>query len=362
MYITHQVALHERAVVFKHGLPIRSVGPGKHTLWGFGLTVRSFDTRQLIVDLPDAVRAAIGEDHFGEARLSASQRGVLFRQGRPVVFLRPGLHRYWKVDPSVELHVFDTSEPVPDVTDELLALLPKTDVVQATVLEYQRGLLYVNGRFQRVLEPGRYAYWTRVAAPVSIRLVDMRRQQLAIAGQELLTKDKVTLRLSLTLDYAPADPETAPHTIANAEAALYAVAQLALRDYVAGVTLDEMLEARDAMSKYLSHRAEAEALRFGIRVLSIGVKDVILPGEMKQLLNRVIEAEKQAAANVILRKEEAAATRTMANAAKVMADNPVLLRLKELEAVERIAAQVGEVKLSVGADGVGSLKRLLTET
>ncbi len=360
-FITHQVALHERAVVFKHGLPVRALGPGRHTVWGFGLSARSFDTRALVVDLPDEVRAVIGEGAFGEARLSAGQRGVLFRQGQPVVFLRPGIHRYWAVDPSVELHVFDTREPVPDVTDELLALLPSSDVVQATVLEYQRGLLYVNGRFERVLEPGRYAYWTRVAAPVSIRLIDMRRQQLAIAGQELLTRDKVTLRLSLTVDHAPADPETAPHTIANAEAALYSIAQLALRDFVASVTLDELLEQRDALARHLSTRTEAEALRFGVRVLAIGVKDVILPGDMRALLNRVIEAEKQAAANVILRKEEAAATRTMANAAKVMADNPVLLRLKELEAVERIAAQVGEVKLSVGADGVSSLKRLLTD-
>ena len=358
--VTHQVALHERAVVLKHGLPIQALGPGRHTVWGLGLTVRSFDTRELLVDLPDAVRAVLGEELFGEARLAANQRGVLFRRGRPVVFLRPGMHRYWAVDPSIELHVFDTGEPVPDVTDELLALLPSSDVVQATVLEYQRGLLYVNGRFERVLEPGRYAFWTRVAAPVAIRLVDMRRQQLAVAGQELLTKDKVTLRLSLTLDYAPADPEMAPHTIANPETALYAIAQLALRDFVAGVTLDELLEGRDALSRYLQGQTETEALRFGIRVIAIGVKDVILPGEMKVLLNRVIEAEKQAAANVILRKEEAAATRTMANAAKVMADNPVLLRLKELEAVERIAAQVGEVKLSVGADGVGQLKKLLT--
>ncbi|MBX3274669.1 MAG: slipin family protein [Sandaracinaceae bacterium] len=361
MYITANVQLHERAVVFRHGLPIRALGPGRHTVFGFGLSVTRFDTRALTVDLPDEVRAVLGEALFGEARLTPGQRGVLFRQGRPVELLRPGVHRYWAVDPSVELHVFDTSQPVPDVTDELLALLPATEVVQATVLEYQRGLLYVNGRFARVLEPGRYAYWTRVGAPVAIRVVDMRQKQLQIAGQELLTKDKVTLRLSLVLEFAPADPATAQHVIADPEAALYAIAQLALRDYVAGVTLDELLEARDGLARYLVHRAENDARRFGVRVLSIGVKDVILPGDMKTLLNRVIEAEKQAVANVILRREEAAATRAMANAAKVIADNPVLMRLKELEAMERIAAQVGEVKLTVGGEGVSALKKLLSD-
>jgi len=269
------------------------------------------------------------------------------------------VHHYWRIDPTVELHAFDTTEPVPEVTDELLSILPKTDVVQLTVSEFQRGLLYVEGRFERVLEPGRHAYWTRVAAPVSIRLVDMRRKQLTIASQELLTRDKVSIRLSLTMDFAPADAATAQHTITDPEAALYSLAQLALRDYVSAVSLDELLEGRDALSKYLQHNTEAEALRFGIRIIKLGVKDIVLPGEMKVLLNRVIEAEKQAAANVILRREEAAATRTMANAAKVMADNPVLLRLKELEAVERIAAQVGEVKLSLGHDAVDTLGQLL---
>jgi len=361
MFITHQVALHERAVIFQHGLPRRALGPGRHTVWGLSLTVETFDTRELLVDLPDEVRAVFGADTFGEARIAPHERGVLFRRERPEVFLEPGLHRYWAIDPTIELHVYDTGEPVPDVTDDLLLLLPQSDVVQATVLEYQRGLLYVNGRFERVLTPGRYAFWTRIAAPVSVRLIDMRRKQLNVAGQELMTRDKVTLRLSMAVDFAPADPETAPHTIADPDGALYTLAQLALREHVATVTLDELLEGREALAKYLRHRTETDALRFGLKVLSIGVKDIVLPGEMKALLNRVIEAEKQAMANVILRKEEAAATRTMANAAKVMADNPVLLRLKELEAVERIAAQVGEVKLTVGDDGVTGLRKLLTQ-
>ena len=218
----------------------------------------------------------------------------------------------------------------------------------------------LKGRFEGVLESGRYAFWTRAGAPVAVRLIDMRRQQLAIPGQELLTRDKVTLRLTVAVDWAPADPETAPHAVVDVEGALYTLVQLALREHVAAVTLDELLEGREALTKFLEGQTTSEALRFGVRVIQVGVKDVILPGDMKALMNRVIEAEKQAAANVILRREEAAATRTMANAAKVMADNPVLLRLKELEAVERIAAQVGELKLHLGTEGVDTLRKLLT--
>lgn len=350
MFQTIRVDLQERAVVLRDGLPTRALGPGHHTLWGFGIDALFFDTRELVFDAPAEVRAVLGESAWAEVRVATHQRGVLYRRGRPAAFLRPGTHFHWAVEPSVELHLFDVSERVPELTDELLAVIPRGELMEATVLEYQRGLLYVRGRFERVLDPGRYAFWTRADAPVSVRLIDMRRKQLVVAGQELLTRDKVTLRLSLTLDYAPADPATAPHTIADAEGALYSLVQLAIREHVATVTLDELLEGREALTAYLRTHTEREALRFGIRVEAIGVRDIVLPGDMKVLLNRVIEAEKQAAADAIFRREEAAAIRTKANAAKVMADNPVLLRLEELEAYERIAGRVGEVKLTVGSD------------
>jgi hypothetical protein len=122
------------------------------------------------------------------------------------------------------------------------------------------------------------------------------------------------------------------------------------------VTLDELLEGRDAMTRFLEEDAVPKASRFGVRVERVGLKDVVLPGEMKSLLNRVIEAEKEAAANVILRREETAATRSLANTARVMADQPMLLRLKELENMKEIAERIQELRLVVGAD---SLKALL---
>ena len=106
------------------------------------------------------------------------------------------------------------------------------------------------------------------------------------------------------------------------------------------------------MTRYLEAQVVPQALLYGVVVRRVGVKDVVLPGEMKTILNRVIEAEKQAAANLILRREEAAATRNMAQTAKVIADNPVLLRLKELETLEKIATQIDEVRLALGADAL----------
>jgi len=181
-------------------------------------------------------------------------------------------------------------------------------------------------------------------------------QQLKIEGQELMTRDKVTLRLTLTAEYAPADAPTTIHAVADVKDALYLAVQLAAREYVAGVTLDELLEQRDAFTRYLETQVVPRAEHFGVRVQRVGVKDVILPGDMKTLLNKVIEAEKAAAANVILRREDAAATRNMAQTAKVIAENPVLMRLKELETMKDIAEKIDEVKLVVGTE---SLKHLV---
>lgn len=358
MFKTFHVRLNERAVVLQDGLPLSALPPGKHTVWGFGLSALFYDTNALLCDAPPEVRAVIPDAWLREARLDAHQRGVLYRDDKPVKFLRPGTHRFWTVDPSVRLDVLRVDEPVPELTDELVAIIPRDEIVDQIVNEHQRGLLYVQGKFVRVLDPGRHAFWSHPGARTSVRLVDMRRQQVSLTGQELMTRDKVTLRLSLTVEYAPMDPSVSTHVIANAEQAIYLLVQLASRDYVASVTLDELLEGRDAMTRYLEHNTVGPAEQFGIRIERVGIKDVVLPGDMKLLLNRVIEADKQAAANAILRREEAAATRTMANAARVMAEEPTLMRLKELETLERIAGRIHELRLTVGVD---ELHRLLSK-
>jgi regulator of protease activity HflC (stomatin/prohibitin superfamily) len=280
----------------------------------------------------------------------------VFRDDKPMKFLRPGVHRVWMLDPNVAIRTYTVTEPAPEMTDELRAIVPAAEIIEAQVRQFEKGLLYVQGRFVGMLEPGRYAFWNHPAARVAVTVLDTRVQQLKIDGQELMTRDKVTLRLTLTAEYAPADAATTVHAVADVKDALYLAVQLAAREYVAGVTLDELLEGRDALTRYLEAQVLPRAEAFGVRLHRVGVKDVILPGEMKTLLNKVIEAEKAAAANVILRREDAAATRNMANTAKVIAENPVLMRLKELETMKEIAERIDEIKLVVGADG---LKHLL---
>ncbi len=330
MWKTFSVALDERVVVLKDGLPVRALGPGRHTVWGFGLDARRWSTESLVFQMPPALRATLPAEWWSEITVGTSERVILWRDGRPVMFLGPGIHCYWEVDDSVRVQVLSVTDPMPELTAELVSILPRGAYVDVTVRELERGLMHVRGKVVQVLAPGRYAFWSTSESPVDIEKVDVRSQQATLTGQELMTKDKVTLRLSLTVEYAIEDPALAIHGVVNVRDAIYLLVQLASRQFVAGVTLDDLLSGRD--------------------------------GEMKTLLNKVIEAEKEAAANVILRREETAATRSLANTAKLMAEQPLLLRLKELDSLREMASKIHEIKLVVGAangHGVGGMTSAL---
>jgi regulator of protease activity HflC (stomatin/prohibitin superfamily) len=341
--------------VFKGSLPFRAFGPGRHAVWGRHISEQRFNVTELVFRALPEVRAMLPRDWYREVTVAPLERAVLLRDGVPVAFLRPGVHRFWTVDASVTLTKFDVTQALPPLTHELEQLIPRTEYIDVTVQAHEIGLRYEQGRLTGVLEPGRYKLWTHPEAQARIATADMRRTELAITGQELMTRDKVSLRLSLTVAFAIEDAVLATHKVENAQTAVFTAVQLAARGYVASVTLDELLEGREAFARFLSNEVAPKAKAFGVRVEDLGVKDVVLPGEMKTLLNRVIEAEKAAAANVISRREETAATRSLVNTARLMADQPILLRLKELEAMKEIAAEIHEVRIVVGADNLQSL-------
>lgn len=349
-----RVKLNERVVLFKHGLPRRALGPGRYRLWGSAFTEQRFSTDQLLLSALPEVRAVLPSTWYREVTLTESERAVLSRDGVPQVYLKPGVHRFWTVDPSVTLTVLNVGQPFPKLTEALERVIPAAEFVSATVRPFEQALLIKQGRVVDVVGPGQYRMWNTVDAKASIEVIDMRRTEVTIAGQDLLTRDKVTLRLNLAVEYAIEDPVKAQNA-ASVRDSLYMAVQLAARDFVASMTLDELLESRDQMTRSLADVVLPTAGQLGVRIERVGVKDVILPGEMKALLNRVIEAEKEAQANVILRREETAATRSLANTARVMAQEPILLRLKELDAMKDIAARIQEVRVVVGADSLSAL-------
>ena len=133
---------------------------------------------------------------------------------------------------------------------------------------------------------------------------------------------------------------------------MYRELQFALREAVGTRTLDELLEDKQIIDEVVSKQVQGRLSSFGMEIASLGVKDIVLPGDMKTILSRLVEAEKSAQANVIRRREETAATRLLLNTAKVMENNPVALRLKELETLERVAERIDKISVFGGLDQV----------
>jgi regulator of protease activity HflC (stomatin/prohibitin superfamily) len=166
-----------------------------------------------------------------------------------------------------------------------------------------------------------------------------------------MTADKVTLRLNAVVGYRVADALKAVTAADDARQALYREAQLALRAVVGARDLDAFLTDKDAVAREVDELLRGRAGELGLEVASVGVRDVILPGDMKDLMNKVTEAKKAAEANLIARREETAAIRSQANTAKLLADNPTLMRLRELEVLEKVATD-GKLNVVLGEKGL----------
>ena len=212
------------------------------------------------------------------------------------------------------------------------------------------GVWFKDGAYVETLPPGRYAFW-RDLADVKVVPVDLREVILDVAGQEIMTSDKVTLRLNALVTYRVADAKVALTAVDDAKQALYRETQLALRALVGARELDGFLADKDGVVTEATEAVRRRVAQIGLEVVTVGIRDVILPGEMKDLLNKVTEAKKAAEANLIARREETAAMRSQANTARLLADNPTLMRLRELEALEKIAA-ANKLNVVLGEKGL----------
>ncbi len=227
------------------------------------------------------------------------------------------------------------------------------------VAAHEKAVMLVNDEYVKTLTGGTYRFW-RNDITIKIAKADMRQLQLEISGQELLTKDKATVRLNFYAQYKVMNVEKALLETKDYEKQLYISLQLALRAYVGSYSLDELLESKEALAQVVFENSKAMATKLGVTILSCGVRDVILTGDMKDIMNRVLIAQKTAQANVITRREETASTRSLLNTAKLMEDNEMLYKLKEMEYVEKIADKVGEITLSGNSGMVTQLTELFT--
>ena len=295
----------------------------------------------------------LAEANFEIVQTAANEIAIVSFDGEPFHVVRPNVTRtFWKTLTQVDVERIDAgAEPrVPDAIIDRLTDFPKAPLRRELIEAYEVGLLFVNGALLDKLPPGRYAFW-EVGRKVEVRKVDLRPTPLEVTAQEILTKDRVGIRVTLTAFYKVIDPEKTVLASGDVAGTLYRLVRLAIREAVATRTLDDILAARDKIDGEVREYVDKRASELGIEIGEIGVKDVILPGDVRELLNKVVEAERVAKANLIRRQEETAATRSLLNTARLMEDNPLLIRLKELEALEKLVEKVGRIDLHTGDTG-----------
>ena len=269
------------------------------------------------------------------------------------------------------------------------------------IKDTHRGLWYEDGVLKKVLEAGRYKLpilqggW--LGRPlVEIQLVDVRERELTIKGQEILTADKVAIRVSIIVQFRVTDPRAAIHEVEKYEERLYSDVQLAARRSLASMTLDEILTNRNRLSEDILRDVKETAARYGVSILRADVKDLVFPGNLQEIMNKVLAAERtaqaqlveartraqtqqiaaeaqaeisrieaealaqtsrlqseaEAAARKIRNEAELAALRDSEQSAKAYAAHPALLRLRELETLKELSGSAN-VKIYVGFDRPG---------
>ena len=362
------IAQHERGLLFRNRSFEAVLEPGVHRIFDplertevqvYDLTVPEFEHPRLDFLLEEA-REMVAK-YFVIEQIGYSEVGVVYKSGKLSGVLAPGTRQlFWRGAIEVRVDRQDISESF-ELTKGLAKLLVRakqplaTSVAEAVsaaeVPDTAIGLLLVDGELAQVLQPGLHAFWKYQRA-LKIELVDRRVQAMEVAGQEILTRDKVSLRVNLTALWQVLDAVKARSTLSNFVEFLYKELQFALREAVGGRTLDELLGDKGALDREVGEAVRAKVKEHGLAVRSVGIKDVILPGEMKTILNQVVEAEKVAQANLIRRREETAATRSLLNTARLMDENPTLLRMKELETLEKVTEKIDKLTVFGGLDGV----------
>lgn len=300
---------------------------------------------QLLKDL-DVIDVADGE------------LAIRYEDGKFAGVLTAGKYAFWNIYRKHRFVNVDLRKPEisPDID---LAIVSKLNgyVQIMDVAEHEIGVLYYNHILQKELEPGRYIFW-KSPISVTVKTMDMRKQQLDMTGQEIMTEDKVPLRLNFVCQYKIVDPLKTLR-IRSFEEQMYIMLQLILREYVGTLKLDELLRMKQEIAAFVLSRLHEKQADYGVEFLSSGLKDIILPGDIKDILNTVLLAEKKAQANLITRREETASTRSLLNTAKLLDENQTLFRLKELEFLEKICEKIGTISLTGGGSLLEQLNALL---
>jgi regulator of protease activity HflC (stomatin/prohibitin superfamily) len=214
---------------------------------------------------------------------------------------------------------------------------------EITIFQYERGLLYRDGKLERVLDPGRYTF--KNSEPVQVAKISLREMSHVVPGQGLLTADRIEVRVTLVAQYRVVDPTLAFQSVENYIEQLHQELQLALRDVVAARTMDQLLEGRAEVGTELLRLSVEPAKRYGVELTRVGLRDVILPREVQRVLMLEVEADRTGRAELVKARHEVAAARARANTAKLLAETPEVARMQEIDALLALAGKGGNVVL-----------------
>jgi regulator of protease activity HflC (stomatin/prohibitin superfamily) len=356
----------EKALVFKGENYIGLLNEGNHWILPF--------RKVLEYKMSDMFRSPINlnillkdHDFLNAVEVVEVQKNEIvlrFENGMFVDILRAGKYVFWKglIDYKFEKINLNALEEISNLDKSVLSSKELVEFIRIYQVEsFEKGILFIDGKYAKTLEAGTYYFWKN-STTISVSKVDIRTMQLEISGQEILTKDKAALRINFYLQYKIVDVIKALLQNKEYEKQVYITTQLALREYVGALTLDELLEKKESVSSSVINALENKTKALGIALDSCGIRDIILPGEMKEIMNQVLIAEKKAQANTIMRREETASTRSLLNTAKLMEENTMLFKLKEMEYVEKIAEKINNISLSGGGQIVDQLKQIFVPT
>ena len=358
-----KIYAYQVALVYKNGEYKKMLQPGTYWFWGnervmiYDVTVQFNTATDMNILLQDAELA----NALHVIDVSDNEIVLQYRDGLLKQVLTAGRYAFWNnAVNNYEFVKADVSKI--DISENISRTVLQNKLVAPyvrsyTVENYEKAVLFIDGKYAQTLPAGVY-YWWKNNITVVVGKADTRMQQIEINGQEILTKDKAALRINGYAQYRVTDIEKALLQNKDYERQLYVAFQLALREYIGSLGFDELLEKKDGIVPFILDAVKTAAEDLGIAVNGFGIRDIILPGDVKDIMNKVLVAEKNAQANSIMRREETASTRSLLNTAKLMEDNTMLWKLKEMEYVEKIADKIGEISVSGNGTLIEQLKQI----
>ena len=365
MFKNVQIKAYQVGLVFKNRNLIEILKEGNHWIFG-NKSVEIHEMKNQFKTIEDlnlllkneSLNSMLEVVDVKDGEIVLVQENGIFKE-----VLNVGQYAFWKGVLSREFQKVDLTKV--DITEKISKTILenmklKNFIRKFMVTNQYKGLLLIDGKLTKILEAGTYYFWNNEIS-VEVKVIDTRMQQMEIAGQELLTKDKAMLRINFYVRFQVENIEKALMENKEYDKQLYILMQLALREFVGALTLDELLVKKDSVGKEILENLGNKAQDLGLRASDAGIRDVILTGEMKEIMNQVLIAEKKAQANSIMRREETASTRSLLNTAKLMEENEVLWKLKEMEYMEKIADKIGDITVSGNSNILSQLKEIFAK-